>query len=93
MKRKHLISLLAIVVAFAVLLPLYYLFSSGKNDALEQTIEEGNGTTSETYTAPLSYGETYPESLLFGVLGIIVVFAVSYLLLFVVRRMRRRIDE
>ncbi len=93
MKRNHVIALLAVIVVFAVFLPLYYLFSYGKNDALEQTIDEGNGTTGGTYNAPLSYGGNYLESLAFGVIGIIAVFGVTYLLLLAVRRRKRRGDE
>jgi len=86
MRRTHITALVVVVIVFAVLLPLYYLFSYGKNDALEQTIEQGNATTDEGYNAPLSYGENYWESLAFGVIGIVVVFAASYLMLLVVRR-------
>ncbi len=93
MKRKQFIALLAVIIAFAVFLPLYYLFSYGKNDALQQTVNQGNGTTGGTYNAPLSYGGNYLESLAFGVIGIIVVFGVTYLLLLTVRRRKRRGDE
>ncbi len=93
MKRKQFIALLAVIIAFAVFLPLYYLFSYGKNDALQQTVNQGNGTTGGTYNAPLSYGGNYLESLAFGVLGIIVVFGVTYLLLLTVRRRKRSGDE
>ena len=90
MNKKHLTALAAIIIAFAAFLPLYYLFSYGKNDALEQTIDEGNATDDgSTYNAPFGYGGSYLESLLFGVVGMLLVFAVFYGLLLVIRWRRR----
>ena len=90
MKRKPWVYLAAIAVAFAVFLPLYYVFSYGMGDSLEKTIEQGNGTQGgSTYDAPFSYGGSYLESLALGVLGMILVFAVFYALLLVIRKRRR----
>lgn len=84
--KKMFVWLAMVIIAFAVLLPLYYVFSSDKSDGLETTIEQGNATTGEGHTAPLSYGENYVESLAYGVTGIIITFAVFYVLLLVIRR-------
>jgi ABC-type Fe3+ transport system permease subunit len=93
MKRGPATYLAAIAVVFAILLPLYYVFSYGKNDSLERTIEQANGNQGgSTYTAPFSYGGNFLESLIFGILGMILVFAVFYALFLVMRKRRMR-DE
>ncbi len=93
MNRQHLIALVVIVVAFAAFLPLYYLFSYGKNDALQQTINEGNATNDgSTYNAPFGYGGSFLESLIFGIVGMLLVLAVFYGFTLIARR-RRRGDE
>ncbi len=87
MRRETLKQLLVVIVIFAIFLPLYYLFSYGSGDGLESTLEHGNATgTDDSYNAPLSYGENFLESLVLGIIGIIIVFVVFYALFLVVRR-------
>ena len=87
MKRDLLVGLSAVILAFAVFLPMYYVLSYGKSDGLESTLQQGsNSGTDGTYNAPLSYGENLVESLVYGIIGIVVVFAVFYALLLAVRR-------
>jgi len=94
MKRGPATYLAAIAVVFAILLPLYYVFSYGENDSLERTIEQGNNAQGgSTYNAPFSYGGSYLESLVFGILGMVLVFVVFYALLLVMRKRRRRGGE
>ena len=91
MKRGPATYLAAIAVVFAILLPLYYVFGYGKNDSLERTIEQANGNQGgPTYNAPFSYGGSYLESLVFGILGMVLVFAVFYALFLVMRKRRMR---
>jgi ABC-type Fe3+ transport system permease subunit len=91
MKRGPAVYLAAIAVVFAILLPLYYVFSYGRNDSLERTIEQGNGAHgNSTYNAPFSYGGSYLGSLAFGILGMVLVFVVFYALLLVMRKRRMR---
>jgi len=94
MKRRVAVSLAAIIILFAALLPLYYVFSYGKNDALQQAIQGGNRTEGGGgYNAPLSYGNNYLESLVFGVVGILVVFAAFYIILLLIKRRKWKSDE
>jgi len=91
MKRGPAAYLATIAVVFAVLLPLYYMFSYGRNDSLARTIEQGNGNQGgSTYNAPFSYGGSYLESLVFGILGMVLVFAVFYALFLVMKKRRMR---
>jgi ABC-type Fe3+ transport system permease subunit len=91
MRRGPATYLAAIAVVFAILLPLYYVFSYGKNDSLERTIEGGkNNQGGSTYNAPFSYGGSYLESLVFGILGMVLVFAVFYTVFLVMRKRRMR---
>ncbi len=85
MKRKMFVWLTVVMVAFAIFLPLYYIFSADKVDGLESTLEHGDvAEGDEVYTAPLSYGENYVESLAYGVIGIVIVFAVFYAILLII---------
>jgi ABC-type Fe3+ transport system permease subunit len=91
MKRGPAVYLAAIAIVFAILLPLLYVFSYGMKDSLGRTIEQGNGTQGgSTYNAPFSYGGNYLESLTFGILGMVLVFAVFYALFLVMRKRRAR---
>ncbi len=62
---------MAIVLAFAVFLVLYFAFSADKGDGLEKTMEDSGTSEGEPlYKAPFSYGEDYPAALAAGVFGI-----------------------
>lgn len=64
----------AIMVAFALALPLYFIYSSEGADGLEQTMEDaGVGEGEVLLSSPFSYGETYFAALFAGILGFIAV--------------------
>jgi cobalt/nickel transport system permease protein len=64
----------AILVAFALALPLYFVYSSEGADGLEKTMEDAGVTEGEPLLAsPFSYGETYFAALFAGILGFVVV--------------------
>lgn len=66
--------LIAIIVLLAIALP----FASENPDGLEATMEKVGLEESPVYEAPLDYGETWGQSLVMGVIGIISVFGVGY---------------
>ena len=76
--RKHLGALFAI---FAVGLVFFFIFSAPYGDGLEKTMEKAGVEESEfAYHAPLDYGDSYPVSLVMGVVGsLIVLIALSFL--------------
>ena len=87
MNRRYLKAALILVLLFAALLPLYYVFSYGKNDGLQQTLHDaGQGTGGSWWTAPFSYGANPVETFLVGLLGFVVVAAVIYGVFRVVKR-------
>ncbi len=74
MNRRHVKATLSLVLLFALFLPLFYLFSFGKNDGLQQTLEDAGGPTPTSWwTAPFSYGANPIETFLVGLLGCVVV--------------------
>lgn len=66
--------LIIIVVLLAIALP----FASENPDGLEATMEKVGLEENPLYEAPLDYGETWGQSLIMGVIGIVLVFGVSY---------------
>lgn len=66
--------LIIIVVLLAIALP----FASENPDGLEATMEKVGLEENPLYEAPLDYGETWGQSLVMGVIGIVLVFGVSY---------------
>jgi cobalt/nickel transport protein len=66
--------LIVIIVLLAIALP----FASENPDGLEATMEKVGLEENPIYEAPLDYGETWGQSLVMGVIGIILVFGVSY---------------
>lgn len=64
----------AILIAFALALPLYFVYSSEGADGLEKTMEDASVAEGEPILAsPFSYGETYFAALFAGILGFVVV--------------------
>lgn len=64
----------AIIIAFALALPLYFVYSSEGADGLEKTMEDAAVAEGEPLlTSPFSYGETYFAALFAGILGFVVV--------------------
>jgi len=73
---------LAIIIVFAAMIPLYIMYSSEGEDGLEKTMSEAGASEGEPVLAsPFSYGETYFEMLLGGILGFVAVLVVSALIL------------
>jgi len=63
-------AVVAILVVFALALPLYFLYSSEGKDGLEKTMENGDASEGEPLiTSPFSYGENYFAALFAGILG------------------------
>ena len=61
---------LAMMVVFALVLPLYFLYASDGKDGLEQTISNnGVGEGPPVLSSPFSYGQNYFEALFAGLLG------------------------
>lgn len=64
----------AIIVAFALALPLYFVYSSEGADGLEKTMDDAAVPEGEPLLAsPFSYGETYFAALFAGILGFVAV--------------------
>jgi len=77
---------LAIVLVFALALPLYFLYASEGADGLEKTMANSETTEGEPLVAaPFSYGETYFSALFAGILGFLVVSLAAIGLLKVMR--------
>ncbi|AIF68776.1 cobalt transporter [Palaeococcus pacificus DY20341] len=72
--RAILKGLIIIIVLLAIALP----FASENPDGLEATMEKVGLEEHAFYEAPLDYGETWGQSLVMGMLGIVLVFALSY---------------
>lgn len=69
---------LAILLVFALTLPLYFLFSSEGEDGLERTMSDaGVEEQEQVLSAPFSYGEEYFAALFAGLLGFLAVALVA----------------
>ncbi|WP_457753890.1 PDGLE domain-containing protein [Thermococcus sp.] len=66
--------LIIIIILLAIALP----FASNNPDGLEATMEKVGLEEHPVYKAPLDYGETWGQSIAMGLIGIILVFGVSY---------------
>lgn len=79
----------AILFVFALVVPLYFLYSSDGADGLEQTISEaGVEEGDQLVAAPFSYGETYFGMFFAGLLGFLVVAMLALSILRLFRRAR-----
>lgn len=68
----------SILIVFALMIPLYIVYSSEGRDGLEQTINEsGLEESSPFLAAPFDYGETYLQILMAGILGFLAVCVAS----------------
>jgi cobalt/nickel transport system permease protein len=64
----------AILIVFALALPLYFAYSSEGADGLEKTMEDAGAEEGDALlTSPFSYGETYFAALFAGILGFLAV--------------------
>jgi len=71
-------AVVAIIVVFALALPLYFLYASSGKDGLEKTMENANVAEGEPLMAsPFSYGENYFSALFAGLLGFLAVALVA----------------
>lgn len=69
---------LAILLVFALALPLYFLYSSEGEDGLERTMSDAELEEQEqVLSAPFSYGDEYFAALFAGLLGFLVVALVA----------------
>jgi cobalt/nickel transport system permease protein len=60
----------AIIIVFALSLPLYFVYSSEGADGLEKTMDDAAVAEGDPLlTSPFSYGETYFAALFAGILG------------------------
>lgn len=67
-------AVVSILIVFALMIPLYIVYSSEGRDGLEQTmIDSGSGESSPLLAAPFDYGESYLQILMAGILGFLVV--------------------
>ena len=81
----------AIMVAFALALPLYFVYSSEGADGLETTMEDAGVPESEPLLAsPFSYGEGYFAALFAGILGFVAVALAGLGLMRVLKAGKRR---
>ncbi len=64
----------AVLIVFALSLPLYFLYSSSGSDGLEQTMADAEVEESDqVLSAPFSYGDSYFAALFAGLLGFLAV--------------------
>jgi cobalt/nickel transport system permease protein len=71
-------AVVAIVVVFALALPLYFLYASAGKDGLETTMENANVAEGEPLiVSPFSYGRDYFSALFAGLLGFLSVALVA----------------
>lgn len=82
-----------ILIVFALMIPLYIIYASEGRDGLEQTMEEaGTGEGSPLLSASFSYGETYLQVLLAGIVGFLVVCLAALTILRLLKSPTRRND-
>jgi cobalt/nickel transport system permease protein len=83
----------AILFVFMLMVPLYMLYSSEGLDGLERTMANSGSEEGEpVLTAPFSYGETYLEILLAGILGFLAVSIAAAVILRILRTPKGRDD-
>ncbi|MBU0624137.1 MAG: energy-coupling factor ABC transporter permease [Candidatus Thermoplasmatota archaeon] len=71
-------AVVAIILVFALALPLYFLYASAGKDGLEKTMEDANVAEGEpTIVSPFSYGQDYFSALFAGLLGFLAVALVA----------------
>ncbi|OGS50237.1 MAG: hypothetical protein A3K65_08600 [Euryarchaeota archaeon RBG_16_68_12] len=88
MNRRYVKATLFLVLLFVLFLPLFYLFSFGKNDGLQQTLQDSGGPAPTSWwTAPFSYGANPVETFLVGLLGFVVVAGAILGILRILKRM------
>jgi len=82
-----------ILTVFALMIPLYIIYASEGRDGLEQTMEEAETEEGSSLLAsPFSYGETYLQVLLAGILGFLVVCLAALAIMRLLSSPERRND-
>ena len=82
---------LAVLVVFALALPLYLLYSSQGEDGLEKTMTDADvGEGDALLTSPFEYGDSYFAALFAGVIGFVAVVLASLGILRIMNPMTRR---
>lgn len=77
LEMKYGKAVIAIIAIFAIGLVGFYAFSAMYGDGLEKTMEDNGVEEAEQhYSAPLTYGEVYGDSLIMGIIGFAIVFLV-----------------
>jgi cobalt/nickel transport system permease protein len=77
---------IAIIIVFALTLPLYFLYSSQGRDGLEKVMQNaGTSDGRPVISAPFGYGQSYFSALFAGILGFLAVALVATLILKLVR--------
>jgi len=72
------LTIVVVLVIFAIGAVGYWIFSSGLPDGLEKTMEDaGVEEQPPVYQAPLNYGEDYASYVLMGLIGFASVLLVS----------------
>ncbi len=83
----------AILFVFALMIPLYIIYASEGRDGLEQTMQEaGTAEGAPLVSTPFSYGETYLQVLLAGILGFLAVCLAGLAIFKLLRSQTRRDD-
>ena len=83
----------AVLIVFALMIPLYIIYASEGRDGLEQTMEEaGTEESSPLLSTPFSYGETYLQVLMTGIVGFLVVCLAALTILRLLGSPTRRKD-
>jgi len=86
-QKKLLIAIAAILIAFAIGLVAFFLFSEGMPDGLEHVMEENGVQEGEpVYHAPLDYGSDYMTAFLMGLVGFAIILLVMLGFLIVVKK-------
>jgi cobalt/nickel transport system permease protein len=79
-------AVIAILVVFALALPLYFLYSSQGKDGLEKAMQQGGSAGGKPLiSSPFGYGQSYFSALFAGILGFLAVALVATLILKLVR--------
>ncbi len=69
---------IAVLIVFALALPFYFLYASEGRDGLEQTVTGAGVREGEPIVeSPFSYGQSYFEALLAGIMGFLAVVLTS----------------
>jgi len=83
---------IAVLVVFALALPLYFVYSSEGEDGLERTMSDAGSEEGEPLlSAPLDYGEDYIAALLAGMFGFVATSLVALGVLAVLRSRASRV--